>query len=409
MLRSVCPATASVATPTSRDVVSRSAGSPPPWAPCASPCSHRRGSRSRPRPTAGSRRSCGCCAAASSTTGTTSPCSRRRRRRRAADVQPLLDDTHPDEIERCRWEADHVARAFAALDAAEADGRPFDVLHDHTGYAALAMADRAAARRWSTRCTARSTATTATSTPRTAARRRSWPSAAPRARTRRRRPARARSSTTPWPSTSGRSARRRRPRPVGRAHGARQGPAPRDRGGARRRACRSSWPGPCSPARRSSSRRRSSPTSTTTRVRYVGEVGADGKEALYGDARALLMPIRWRGAVRHGHGRGDGLRHAGHRLPGGLGPGGRRRTASPASSSRTRTRWRGRSREIGRLDRAALPRARRPSASASRPRCTATSGSTTGPGPGGARGPGGGRARTAGRFSPPPRAPRAVG
>jgi glycosyltransferase involved in cell wall biosynthesis len=29
-------------------------------------------------------------------------------------------------------------------------------------------------------------------------------------------------------------------------------------------------------------------------VRYVGEVGADGKEALYGDARALLMPIRWR-------------------------------------------------------------------------------------------------------------------
>src|SRR6476469_7452278 len=60
----------------------------------------------------------------------------------SAAVQPLLDATHPDEIERCRWEADHAARAFAALDVAAADGRPYDVLHDHTGYATLAMADR---------------------------------------------------------------------------------------------------------------------------------------------------------------------------------------------------------------------------------------------------------------------------
>ena len=60
----------------------------------------------------------------------------------SAAVEPLLDATHPDEIERCRWEADHAARAFAALDAAAADGRPYDVLHDHTGYATLAMADR---------------------------------------------------------------------------------------------------------------------------------------------------------------------------------------------------------------------------------------------------------------------------
>src|SRR3954466_2720824 len=57
----------------------------------------------------------------------------------SATVEPLLDDTHPDEIERCRWEVDHVARAFAAIDAADADGRPFDLLHDHTGYATLAM------------------------------------------------------------------------------------------------------------------------------------------------------------------------------------------------------------------------------------------------------------------------------
>jgi glycosyltransferase involved in cell wall biosynthesis len=59
-----------------------------------------------------------------------------------ADVHPLLDDSHPDEIERSRWEVDHVARAFAEIDAAAEDGRPYDVVHDHCGYAAVAMADR---------------------------------------------------------------------------------------------------------------------------------------------------------------------------------------------------------------------------------------------------------------------------
>jgi glycosyltransferase involved in cell wall biosynthesis len=40
------------------------------------------------------------------------------------------------------FEADHAARAFEAFDAAAAGGNPFDVVHDHHGYAALAMADR---------------------------------------------------------------------------------------------------------------------------------------------------------------------------------------------------------------------------------------------------------------------------
>jgi glycosyltransferase involved in cell wall biosynthesis len=62
----------------------------------------------------------------------------------AADVWPVLEEPHPDEIERARWEVDHVARAFAAMDAAADEGRPFDVVHDHTGHAALAMADRLA-------------------------------------------------------------------------------------------------------------------------------------------------------------------------------------------------------------------------------------------------------------------------
>jgi glycosyltransferase involved in cell wall biosynthesis len=59
-----------------------------------------------------------------------------------ADVHPVLEDSHPDEIERSRWEVDHVARAFTEIDAAAGEGQPYDVVHDHCGYAAIAMADR---------------------------------------------------------------------------------------------------------------------------------------------------------------------------------------------------------------------------------------------------------------------------
>src|SRR5215208_1867814 len=41
-----------------------------------------------------------------------------------------------------QFEADHVARTFAAIDAAREHGPPFDVIHDHVGHTALAMADR---------------------------------------------------------------------------------------------------------------------------------------------------------------------------------------------------------------------------------------------------------------------------
>jgi len=57
----------------------------------------------------------------------------------SAHVEQLLDAPHPDEIERSLVEADHVARAFAAIDRAEP---PFDVVHDHGGFTALSMADR---------------------------------------------------------------------------------------------------------------------------------------------------------------------------------------------------------------------------------------------------------------------------
>src|SRR4051812_13515290 len=50
-----------------------------------------------------------------------------------AEVVVVLDDAHPDEIQKAQIEADHVARTFAAIDA---DGG-YDVIHDHTGHVAL--------------------------------------------------------------------------------------------------------------------------------------------------------------------------------------------------------------------------------------------------------------------------------
>jgi glycosyltransferase involved in cell wall biosynthesis len=61
-----------------------------------------------------------------------------------AKVRPLLPRAHQESIERSLIEADHVARAFAAFDAAAATGSPFDVVHDHCGFTPLAMADRLA-------------------------------------------------------------------------------------------------------------------------------------------------------------------------------------------------------------------------------------------------------------------------
>jgi glycosyltransferase involved in cell wall biosynthesis len=61
----------------------------------------------------------------------------------SARIVTLLEQPHPDEIERSLYEVDHVARAFAAIDQA-LGGRRFDVVHDHCGFTALGMADRIA-------------------------------------------------------------------------------------------------------------------------------------------------------------------------------------------------------------------------------------------------------------------------
>jgi len=61
--------------------------------------------------------------------------------RSGARVRALLDEARPDEIERSLYECDHVSRAFDEIDRA-APQRGFDVVHDHCGFTALAMADR---------------------------------------------------------------------------------------------------------------------------------------------------------------------------------------------------------------------------------------------------------------------------
>jgi glycosyltransferase involved in cell wall biosynthesis len=63
----------------------------------------------------------------------------------SADVVTVLEAPHPDEIQQAQFEVDHVARAFAEIDAAAERGAPYDVIHDHVGHTALAMADRVGA------------------------------------------------------------------------------------------------------------------------------------------------------------------------------------------------------------------------------------------------------------------------
>ncbi len=58
-----------------------------------------------------------------------------------ATVVTLLQESHPDEIERSLYEVDHVGQAFDCVDLA-ADVDRFDVIHDHCGFTGLAMAAR---------------------------------------------------------------------------------------------------------------------------------------------------------------------------------------------------------------------------------------------------------------------------
>jgi glycosyltransferase involved in cell wall biosynthesis len=60
----------------------------------------------------------------------------------SAKIRELLPDAHDEAIEKARYEADHVARAFELIELGARSGSPYQVIHDHCGFTAFAMADR---------------------------------------------------------------------------------------------------------------------------------------------------------------------------------------------------------------------------------------------------------------------------
>jgi hypothetical protein len=60
----------------------------------------------------------------------------------AAHVRSPLEQAHPDRIGSALYEADYVAAVYDMIDRSAMDGEPFDVVHDHSGFTALAMAHR---------------------------------------------------------------------------------------------------------------------------------------------------------------------------------------------------------------------------------------------------------------------------
>jgi hypothetical protein len=59
--------------------------------------------------------------------------------RSAARVRSPLESEHPDRIGWALYEANHVGSAYDAVEAA-INGQSFDVVHDHSGFTAVAMA-----------------------------------------------------------------------------------------------------------------------------------------------------------------------------------------------------------------------------------------------------------------------------
>lgn len=65
--------------------------------------------------------------------------------RSSARVINPLAVAHPDEIGSSLCESDHVSYVWDQIDLAAQRGQPFDVVHDHSGFTALAMAGRLSA------------------------------------------------------------------------------------------------------------------------------------------------------------------------------------------------------------------------------------------------------------------------
>ena len=208
----------------------------------------------------------------------------------SAEVVPLLAQPRPHEIERSLYEADHVARAFDEIELALPS---FDVVHDHCGFTALAMADRLATPFVHTLHGQFTAATAAfydhhghkaALVPISRAQLASAPAGL--------------ETSAPIPNPIDVEAWPLRERKddyllwVGRIT-AEKGPH-RAIAAARAAGVPLVLAGVVQPGQRAFFEREVSPHVDGERVQFVGEVGGATKRSLFAGARALLMPIRWR-------------------------------------------------------------------------------------------------------------------
>ena len=211
----------------------------------------------------------------------------------AARVYPVLEDAHPDEIGSSLYESDHVATAWERIDLAAERGAPFDVVHDHSGFMVLAIADRVGVpvvhtiHGAFTRATARFYRRHGHKARLVAISRTQARSAPAGVRV---------ADVVPNPI-----AVERWPfRPVKRDYLLWVGRMDADKGPDRAIAAAGLagrtlvLAGPVQPGQEDYFRRRVVPRLDGRRVRYVGEVGGAAKRELFAGAAALLMPVRWR-------------------------------------------------------------------------------------------------------------------
>ena len=213
--------------------------------------------------------------------------------RSTARVQALLDEPYPDTIGSALHESDHVACAWEQVDQAAARGHPFDLLHDHSGFTALAMADRVGVpvvhtihgafdrdtsrfyRRHGRKATlvaiSRSQAASAPVGVRIGA-------VVPNP-----------IAVERWPLTT---RKENYVLWVGRMDPVKGADCAIE--AARLADSILVLAGPVQPGQGRYFREQIEPHIDGPRVRYVGEVGGAAKQQLYANARALLMPIRWR-------------------------------------------------------------------------------------------------------------------
>lgn len=212
--------------------------------------------------------------------------------RSSAILREVLPQGHPDEMERSLHEADHVGRVFDEVDRAAAEGRGFDLIHDHCGYTAVAMANRidvpvvhtlhgpftGDTAAFYSQHGGKAHLVAISDTQRAAA------------------PAGTRiAGVVPnpidldeWPYQPDKGDYLLW---VGRLNDA-KGPH-RAIAAARAAGTPLVLAGPVQPGEQEYFDREVAPHLDDDRVRYVGEVGGDRKRRLFAEARALLMPIRW--------------------------------------------------------------------------------------------------------------------